>query len=490
MNIDATVPSPVPSGGGSAEKPPRKTFDTKTTADIRKSLESLVDDKAKNITPPPVLGKKPSVPIKKSPSITTVTGIFSGLKQKVKSVESKLSSGSSHDSMDGIGSSRLLPSQIADNNEKGVTGEKIKRDDSELLDQVERNSMLQDMRANRAKAPKRRPPTSGLSNQNSIAIDDDQPEPLNTNPSPPESPKSELPGASDDELAKPKPRGWEKNRAPWMAELKANQMKKTSPNVEPRKLASNDNHVDRPAFAVASNRKSLETSSNTTTTTVTSNGSSHFEMRANSIDTVKAAQHHHETNNSMTKSMSSIGTTKISIIDNNNSNNLNNLNNNINNINNIKNDAKTDELIMNNNNNNLNNVNNNNVRPTSVNLRNRSISPMGRSSANIGKSTATTNSTMSSTATITSSTPLPEKATTNNIHNDVVHPAKNTIPTSNDSLNTRVTELESRVIALEKLVTSQKVTIDSLTKKFQDESDKVKTLKTELEKYAQCVTQV
>jgi len=63
-----------------AEKPPRKSLkvnnESKTPSDIRKSLESFDEKK----TTPPPLSKKPTEPIKKSPSVSTVAGsIFSGL---------------------------------------------------------------------------------------------------------------------------------------------------------------------------------------------------------------------------------------------------------------------------------------------------------------------------------------------------------------------------------------------------------------------------
>jgi SH3 domain-containing protein 21 len=102
-----------------ADKPPKKGgLDIKS--DLRKSIENL--DEKKSSQPPPVLGKKPSVPIKKSPSITNPTGLLAGLKNKIKGSggDSKLSSS---DSLDGGASSRLSigvsSGGIADNSEKG-----------------------------------------------------------------------------------------------------------------------------------------------------------------------------------------------------------------------------------------------------------------------------------------------------------------------------------------------------------------------------------
>lgn len=191
----------------------RTQIETKSTAEIRKSLENLDDRKS---TPPP-LTKKPIVPIKKSPTVGSVAGnIFSGLKQKVKSVEQKMTH---HDSLDGVGSSKSV-SHVADNSEKGISGERLHRDDSEF-DQVERNSsILPDMRAQRAKAPKRRLPSS-----NSSSLGESLSYQNGDSPTP-SSPvlANELSGnKSDEDLTKPKQREWEKNRAPWMDELKATQ---------------------------------------------------------------------------------------------------------------------------------------------------------------------------------------------------------------------------------------------------------------------------
>lgn len=87
-----------------------------------------------------------------------------------ESVDHKLSA---HDSLDCIGSSKPH-SYVADNNDKNLVGEKFNKEDSDF-DTVERGSMLQDMRARRAKAPKRRPPSQpasviGESNNNSIYL--------------------------------------------------------------------------------------------------------------------------------------------------------------------------------------------------------------------------------------------------------------------------------------------------------------------------------
>lgn len=418
-----------------AEKPPRKsliiTDANKTPSDIRKSLENLDEKKT---TPPPVLTKKPAVPIKKSPSVSTVAGsIFSGLKSKVKSVENKLHS--SNDGIDGIGSSKLTgAAQVADTNEKGVVGERIWKDDNDL-DHVERGgSVLQDVRQNRAKAPKRRPPTSagaviGDSNNN-VSMNGSH---LDTNSDPlaPE-PVSPTPGShQDDELAKPKAREWEKHKAPWMAELKANQAKKTSPIVEPRSSPDEEKQDMSKSFSSSfSQKKTQET----------------FEVRATSMDVKSTSFDVFKKDKDVPLSAISTSidsnaksTTKISITENSSS---------------VMTSSSASAVKL----------EETHIRPTSVSLRNRSISPISRTSLNhVSKPSPT------SVASVTAT------------HISTAAPVDG---------GSRVNELEQRVNKLEGLVTSQNATIEELKKMLKDESEKVRVLKNDLEKYAQCFTQV
>lgn len=412
------------------DKPPRKNFETKSSSDLRKSIENL-DDNRKS-TPPPVLTKKPLVPIKKSPTLTSVTGnLFSGLKSKVKSVEQKLTA---HDSLDGIGNSRMSV-QITESSDKTVSIERIKSVGETDFDQVERSSILPDMRAGRVKPPKRRPPSAatnsaGENNNNnnitnggsSIDLSDDNP------------------ASSDD--AKPKPRNWEKQKVPWMAELKASQAKKTplatdAKSPEPIiKTKEADNSTE---FENKMNDMSKSFSSSYVSSHRKSSEQSTFEVRANSID-VKSNQTNFEIPKKeieptpMTKSMSSLAT-KISI----QSENATNLS------------TSTDDPIP-------------KTRPVSVSLRNRSISPVGKQ--------------------------LPTKSI--NLSPEITKIINNEtfISVTTDNVCTHVAELEFRVNKLEKMVQSQNTTIEILIKSLKDETDKVKILKTELDKYAQCVTQV
>lgn len=91
-----------------------------------------------------------------------------------------------------------------------------------------------------------------------------------------------------------------------------------------------------------------------------------------------------------------------------------------------------------------------------------------------------------STATITSKTATLIQDDSTNNSGPMPHSTTVTV----DNVCSRVVELELRVSQLEKLAQRQNHTIEQLLKSLKDESDKVKTLKVELDKYASCVTQV
>lgn len=409
--------------------------------------------------------KKPIVPIKKSPTVGSVAGnIFSGLKQKVKSVEQKMTH---HDSLDGVGGSKMIVSQVADNNEKGISGERLRKDDVEF-DQVERSSILQDMRAGRVKAPKRRLPTSNssslgesLSYQNGDSV-------------PPASPDAIHDGnKSDEDLTKPKARGWEKKKAPWMEELKASQAKKTSPNIEAR---SPDSHSQHNKSHESDNEKSDMSKSFSSSFSGSQRKSSEtntFEVRSSSVDVKSstAIDPFHssikkENENVMAKSISSLAT-KISISESSAAGTIN-----------------TDEQQI------SSAMPSIKTRPTSVTLRNVNISPVSRLSK------IATNESVGSTITTSTATITSKNATNQDeviVSSSPISGTSTTVlsaSVTSDNVCSRVVELELRVKKLEKLVQKQNVTIEELLKSLKDESDKVKTLKHELEKYAQCVTQV
>jgi len=59
-----------------------------------------------------------------------------------------------------------------------------------------------------------------------------------------------------------------------------------------------------------------------------------------------------------------------------------------------------------------------------------------------------------------------------------------------DASSSRVAQLEQRVDKLEGLVLNQQRTIEELVNALKSEAERVKILRSELDKYAQCVTQV
>lgn len=417
----------------SADKPPRKSLETK--AEVRKSLENLDDKKGT----PPAVSKKPVVPIKKSPSITSVTNnLFSGLKQKVKGVENKLA----HDSADGAAGSKP-GAQIADGNEKGVVVEKI-RNDTEF-DQVERSTILSDMRANRAKAPRRRPPSSGVG-----SLGDSTGSMNGSTENPPDSPRHDSitpPHGNEEsgpEMVKPRAREWEKHRAPWMDELKASQAKKTSPGHLPESRSPdpvhNSNNVEQ-SYDMSKSYSSSYVGGKKSETTSSGVATSVAELRAHSIETTKSSSFQ---SSEMAKSMSAIGA-RISINNETNHHLLTTSSNNTA-------TSGSDKLL------------DAEKSPTGASvLISRSISPLGRRSLNLSAQQSPQHMPRSPANLGSASTTI-----------------------SDDRIN----ELEERLVRLEKTVYNQNNTIDELTKLLNEESTKVKILKMQLEKYAQCVTQV
>lgn len=484
------------SGGSSVpvEKGIRKSFDAKN--DFRKSLENL-DEKSKIAAiPPPVLSKKPSVPIKKSPTVSSVAGnIFSGLKQKVVSKNDHRTS-STNDSLDGMGSSKLIGSQIADNNEKGIVGERIKRESSEDFDQVERaGSILPDMRAGRVKAPKRRPPTSSTANTSGGSGDSDHLTYQNGSSGDVDADARNESSMDEDGGAKPKPRNWEKHKVPWMDELKASQAKKTSPSVDARSPESQKHSAATTTIVEHDTSEKFDMSKSFSSSYVSSSHHkkaaeiSNFEIRSNSVDVKGVAQttssvggfealHRKETNhsidNGMARSMSAITTSKNSFSSSNSSSSTESSSTAVSSTANVIAATTNEESLK--------------VRPTSVNLRNRSISPIGRS--------AIKSMHASSPPIITESSAKLGLIHHHHNNNDLPPPVPSTVlPSSistvtSENVFSRVQELELKVAKLEKLVQVQNHTIEDLLRSVKDESDKVKTLKGELDKYAQCVTQV
>ncbi|XP_020712991.1 uncharacterized protein LOC101456020 isoform X1 [Ceratitis capitata] len=471
--------------------------------ELRKSLENL-DEKTK-ITPPPVLTKKPTVTTKKPSSVSGVaSNLFGFGKQKTKSTDSKLTTAVSHDIADGMGSSKMSTSSQSEAvvMRRAAT---IAVEDSDF-DHLERASILPDMRAGRVKAPKRRPPSAAINiigesnNNNTIYLNGSG---AGGGVSAGELSQDEGKLQSSDEnstgeetLAKPKPREWEKKKAPWMEELKASQVKKkTSPNVEPRtqvadrsssllgddvKVTSN-NHTSSISSSSSSHTHSnnATSSSVTTTTKIHSSSTSVSSSQMQQSMTVESSQQllKKELNSNtiadiMTKSMSNKFTTDSSLSA----------------------AASTNAPP----------IDDVRIRPNSLSIRNRSMSPSmleSSGTANSARSTAMKSSASvapsesSSNGTVPTNVPTAATAagSSQNSAGATNHYQQRTSSGTTASLSgdgTRIGELERRVGKLELTVVTQQRTIDELMRLLREETDRVKVLRGELDKYAQCVTQV
>uniref|UniRef100_A0A1I8PT12 SH3 domain-containing protein n=1 Tax=Stomoxys calcitrans TaxID=35570 RepID=A0A1I8PT12_STOCA len=473
-----------------------------TSSELRKSMENM-DDKTKT-TPPPVLNKKPTVPVKKTTTVTSITGnILSGIKQKVKSVENKLTTAASHDYADGVGSSKLSPGVVASDNSGVVMRRAATIAADSDFDRVERGSILPDMRAGRVKAPKRRPPsaaisTMGESNNNSLYVNGNG---SDTTQSGDDQLKSDDNSTGEEQLAKPKPREWEKKKAPWMEELKASQVKKkTSPNVDAGASASASTGVtlaDRTSKLFADDGKisnqavsstNLSSSSATTTTKVQSSSISSTSVMQQSMvvesssctntSTISSSNLTNKTlTDAMTKSLSAKMANDAASAMNNN--------------------ASSNTTTSSTSNTNLDDVR---IRPNSLSIRNRSVSPSLAATRNALKTNPNTTTTTSASPAESSSSASNSHHTSisksnnpsamvNNHHHQHLHQMDNgTAAPKQDASNSsskRVNDLESRVENLEMLVHSQQRTIDELVRTLREESDRNKILRAELDKYAQ-----
>ncbi|XP_052869844.1 SH3 domain-containing kinase-binding protein 1-like [Anopheles cruzii] len=560
----------APSSGALTEKPPRKSLENKSAiaSEIRKSLENLDSDKKS--TPPPVLGKKPQVPIKKSPSITSVTGnLFSGLKQKVKGSGGSPAATDKGDERDGGGMSRAR-SEVADNGDRSVTGERIM--DLELGHVERGTSVLKDMRANRAKAPKRRPPSSpssiigdssassapgsivttnggNLSNGGTsgglftqLSLEPESPKPGVLLPDVTNSHAMPAADAGEEVAAKAtaRPREWEKNKVPWMDELKASQAKKTTASGGPALESKSPEHhgttVTNHHSTVSSSSsghfhhqeesnaisKSFHASSTTTSSSAGAGNVSRARLMERSATTtgVPAESNHHNSTitssntasavnsnsssfdliascnrkepatagaglglgapgepklatGAMTKSMSALSsavsstttTTKIAISSSAVSSSEHTSNNG------VPADAATTTTTGTG-----ANTTTTTNRPVSVNLRNSSLSPTPQ------------NRNAKTIHIVASKPPAPSSTAA------AVVTSTDALPTgpavSADNVCGRVHDLEQKVHRMERQLVTQSGLIDELTQLLRDETDKVRTLQKELEKYAQCVTQV
>ncbi|XP_036324748.1 serine-rich adhesin for platelets isoform X2 [Rhagoletis pomonella] len=475
--------------------------------ELRKSLESL-DEKTK--TPPPVLTKKPTVTTKKPSSVTGVaSNLFGFGKQKTKSTDSKLTTAASQDFADGMCSSKTSTSGDAVVLRRAAT---IATEDSDF-DRLERSSILTDMRAGRVKAPKRRPPSAAINiigesnNNDTIYLNGSSGGGASGGELSQEEGKlqsSDENSTGEEQLAKPRPREWEKKKAPWMEELKASQVKKkTSPSVEPRtqstssvtdrtsRLLSDDVKVTSSNHS-SSHSSSSATSSSTSTTTKVQSSSVSSSLMQQSM-TVESSQQvlKRELNSNtiadiMTKSMSNKFTTDSSTLS-------------------LTTTAPPHATSATNATTAGDDVR---ARPNSLSIRNRSMSPSLAESSGSGsvrtgamKSTASpattaTNEPPSSNGAVSSSVLVANVAAAASSQNSIGANNHYQQRTSNPAAapiasdNARIGELERRVGKLEQTVGAQQRTIDELLRLLREETDRVKVLRGELDKYAQCVTQV
>ncbi|KAK9875211.1 hypothetical protein WA026_006002 [Henosepilachna vigintioctopunctata] len=259
--------SPTVSKGPTPLKPTsiasqRKSLEVRNQNHVEKVENSIgADKKTSESSTPPLPGKKPTVAVKKSPSGSGSSSgsLFSVLKKKVA------------DAVDGATSSKSSPLQAKSENTEnhsGLEGNSVEN----IFDQVERMSMLTDVRATRVKAPAGRRPPSVVFKEDESGIPNGNVEPLNLEI------VSENSGSSDTDAAevKPKLREWEKHKAPWLAEMKLSQAKRTSPasaevkpKLTPTERSEEDKSESKPSRMESEMSKSMSALSSTPSRTKT-----------------------------------------------------------------------------------------------------------------------------------------------------------------------------------------------------------------------------
>ncbi|XP_032305424.1 SH3 domain-containing kinase-binding protein 1 isoform X3 [Drosophila ananassae] len=404
---------------------------------VSKSLENM-DEKVKS-PPPPVLSKKPSVPLKKTPTGgVPMVGAGNILGGKKKNPDGKLTSAVSHDLADGLTASKLVTgaNQLPD---AGAPGNLVMRRAATIavedtdFDRVERASILTDMRQGRVKAPKRRPPSAainvlGESNNNSVYVNGSgtaggagSASEMSEDGGKPAASSDDNSTGEEPQLAKPKPREWEKKKAPWMEELKASQVtrKKTSPSVEPR------------GATVAERTSKLFTADQAISSSISSSSSSTTSKVQSSAVTSSMYAENTSSSSVTTSSTSSTSAVTVTANDAIMSRSLSA----------AKAAASSDEETK-------------AARPNSLAIRNqRSVSPLVKSSN------------------ASSSQSQEEKPSLMTNHQE---------PPAN-----KVNQLETRIEKLESLVQNQQRTIEELVNALKSEAERVKILRSELDKYAQ-----
>ncbi|XP_068152438.1 streptococcal hemagglutinin isoform X2 [Drosophila tropicalis] len=482
----STITTITASSNSSSSSSTTAATSTSTSyTELRKSLDNM-DEKIKS-PPPPVLSKKPNVPLKKTPTGgVPVGGPLMASNLKKKNPEGKLTSAVSHDLADGLSASKLVSGHLPDS---GAPGSIVMRRAATIavedtdFDRVERASILTDMRAGRVKAPKRRPPSAainvlGESNNNSVYVS------LNGASEPSEDAgiggkTAQATGSSDDnstgeeQLAKPKPREWQQKKAPWMEELKASQVtrKKPTPSTEPRGASV----AERTSKLFATEQAATSSVVTTTASSSTTNSSSSTttKVQSSAITSSNLMQQSTFVDSSNKKEVTaSVVTTTSSSSTNSNSN--------------INNTSTTNDAIM------SKSMSKSALatassdeetrvtRPNSLSIRNRSVSPLVKSAnaSSSSSSIAEEKNNQASTvpeptvaAPAAPATAAPAKIQLNNHHQDTSAPL--------------VYQLEQRVDKLEATVQSQQRTIEELIRTLREETERVKLLRGELDKYAQ-----
>lgn len=432
---------------------------------------------------------------------------------KKKSSDSKLTSAVSHDVSDGLTGSKLLAAQLPD---AGAAGNVVMRRAATIavedtdFDRVERGSILQDMRAGRVKVPKRRPPSVaknrlGESNNNteyvngsggvaSSASELSEDGGIGRQATATASSDDNSTGGEEPQLVKPKPRDWEKKKAPWMEELKASQVtrKKTSPNVEPRGGAMTS-VAERTSKLFATEQVNAASSVLTTSATSSSTNSSSISTSATKVQssavTSSSVQQYISVESSSSSSSQKKECTSSS------STNIVTSNNNHNDAIMSKSSvsaskatgsaataaagASSDEESR-------------AARPSTLAIRKRSVSPLVKTSNTNATSSSTSNS--STLLEKSNNISINDGATTalQNNHQPAATVAAAVAGTTATTAEAapRVQQLEGRVDKLEAMVLGQQRTIEELMRLLREETERVKVLRGELDKYAQCVTQV
>ncbi|XP_003736212.3 platelet binding protein GspB isoform X4 [Drosophila pseudoobscura] len=460
-------------------KQPGQQKSAATTTALSKSMESL-DEKVKS-PPPPVLSKKPSVPLKKTPTGgVPVAGNLLGGKKK-SNPEGKLTSAVSHDLADGLAASKLIAGHLP---EQGVAGNLVIRRAATIagedveFDLVERASILPDVRAGRVKAPKRRPPSAainvlGESNNNSVYVNGSGMAGTGGSASELSEDGGRQAASSDDnstgeeQLAKPKPREWEKKKAPWMEELKASQVtrKKTSPSVEPRgaSVAERTSKLFA-AEQVAANSSVVSSSATSSSNGSQQNSSTTTKVQSSAVTSSSLLQQSMIVESSSRKETSAISSSSISSVATSTDAAMSRS------LSAAKAAASDEETRA--------------PRPNSLSIRNRSVSPLVKTSnatqvqsQTQEEKTATTSSSNSSSTTVQQINASSAPAQQLSNHQESASASVSAAPP-------RVVQLEQRVDKLEAMVHTQQRTIEELVRSLREETDRVKLLRNELDKYA------